>query len=97
MAAGSEKAVRAGRSSSGEISAEIAAKALVLGLLRRADHRGTDVRIDLQLALPTRLMASDPNLPAKVALESRCEFSVEKQVHTSMNVSFGPCSHCSEV
>ena len=46
---GREEAVRAGSSSSGEISAEIAAKALVLALLRRADHRGTDVRIDLQL------------------------------------------------
>ena len=49
MAAGREEAVRAESSSSGETSAEIAAKALVLGLLRRADHRGTDVRIDLQL------------------------------------------------
>ena len=49
VAAGREEAVRAGNSSSGETSAEIAAKALVLGLLRRADHKGTDVRIDLQL------------------------------------------------
>ena len=49
VAAGCEEAVRAGSSSSGEMSAEIAAGALVLGLLRRADHRGTEVRIDLQL------------------------------------------------
>ena len=49
VAASREEAVRAESSSSGEIPAEIAAKALVLGLLRRADHRGTDVRIDLQL------------------------------------------------
>ena len=44
LAAGREEAVRAESSSSGETSAEIAAEALVLGLLRRADHRGTDVR-----------------------------------------------------
>ena len=48
-AAGREEAVQAANSSSRETSAEIAAKALVLGLLRRADHRSTEVRIDLQL------------------------------------------------
>ena len=78
VAAGREEAVRAGSSSSGEISAEIAAKALVLGLLRRADHRGTDVRIDLQLPFRPDAWPRTSNLPAKVALESRFEFSVEK-------------------
>ena len=61
-----------------ETSTEIAAKALVLGLLRRADHRGTDVRIDLQQPFRPDAWASDTNLPAKMALESHFEISVGK-------------------
>ena len=48
VAAGRQEAVPAAYSGSRLTSTEIAAKAFVLGLLRRADHRGTDVRIDLQ-------------------------------------------------
>ena len=65
VAAGREEAVRAGSSSSEEISAEIAAKALVLGLLRRADHRGTDVRIDLQLPFRPDAWPRTPNCPQR--------------------------------
>ena len=46
--AGRGEMFRSGKTCSREIPAELAAKALVLGLLRRADHRGTDVRIDVQ-------------------------------------------------
>ena len=48
-----------------EASAEIAAKALVLGLLRRADHRGTDVRIDLQLSFQTDAWPRTPICPRR--------------------------------
>ena len=48
VTAGREEAVPATYSSPRLTSTEIVAKALVLGLLRRADHRVTDVRIDLQ-------------------------------------------------
>ena len=46
--AGRGEMFRSGKTCSREIPAELAAKALVLGLLRRADHRGTDVRIEVQ-------------------------------------------------
>ena len=49
VATGRGEMLRSGKTCSSEIPAELAAKALVLGLLRRADHRGTDVRIDVQL------------------------------------------------
>ena len=49
MDAGRGEMFRSGKTRSREIPADLAAKALVLGLLRRADHRGTDVRIDVQL------------------------------------------------
>ena len=65
VAAGREEAVLAGSSSSGEISAEIAAKALVLGLLRRADHRGTDVHIHLQLPFRPDAWPRTPICPQK--------------------------------
>ena len=37
------------KASAGEADPDVAARALVLGLLRRADQRGTDVRVDLQV------------------------------------------------
>ena len=65
MAAGREEGVSAAYSSSRLTSREIAAKALVLGLLRRADHRGTDVRIDLQQPFRPDAWPRTPICPRK--------------------------------
>ena len=78
LAAGREEAVRAGSSSSGETSAEIAAKALVLGLLRRADHRGTDVRIDLQLPFRPDAWPRTPVCPRRWHWRAMLKFSWER-------------------
>ena len=93
VAAGREEAVRAWSSSSGEISTEIAAKALVLGLLRRADHRGTDVRIDLQLPFRSDAWPRTPICPQRWHWRVVLIFSWKGQMQTLMNWSFGPPVH----
>ena len=95
VAAGCEEAAQARNSSSEETSVRIAAKALVLGLLRRADHRSTDVRIDCPF---DRTHGLGPPSDREDGIgESFCNFRGKGQVHTSMNWNFGPCSHCCEV
>ena len=75
MAAGREEAVSAAYySSSRLISTEIAAKALVLGLLRRADHRRTDVRIDLQQPFRPDAWPRTPICPRKWRWQVILEF-----------------------
>ena len=77
VATGRGEKLRSGKTCSSEISTELAAKALVLGLLRRADHRGTDVRIDVQLPFRSDAWPRSPICPRKMVLESHSEFSLE--------------------
>ena len=65
VATGRDEMLRSEKTCSSEIPTELAAKTLVLGLLRRADHRGTDVRIDVQLPFRSDARPRSPICPRK--------------------------------
>ena len=78
VAAGREEAVRAGSSSSGKSSRRNRGQGVGARAPQASRPQGHRCANRFAVALPTRRMASDPDLPAKMALESHFEFSLEE-------------------